>query len=77
MFGAPGFDINEPSLQVVPKDSAVVDGREVEQIGIPATHVEMCKFSSTQDIGYRRILHQIRSCLLSISHSILLVEELR
>ena len=64
-------------LQVVPKDSAIVDGREVEQIGIPATHVEMCKFKSPQDIGYRRILHQIRSCLLTISRNILIVEELR
>ncbi|KAK7688526.1 hypothetical protein QCA50_008064 [Cerrena zonata] len=48
---------------IVPKDSAVVDGREVEQIGIPADHKNVCKFLDAQSVGYRRVLHQVRSCL--------------
>ena len=45
----------------------MLDGREVERIGIPSNHVGMCKFETNQDIGYKRILHQIRSCLSDAS----------
>ena len=45
--------------QIVPEDSAVLDGFGVKKISVPANHTDMCKFSNSQDAGYRRISDQI------------------
>ena len=50
-------------LQIVPKDSAIIDGYNVAEISIPADHANMCKFTSKGDVGYKRFLYQIKQCL--------------
>lgn len=46
---------------IVPKTSAVYDGKMVSFDSIPADHREMVRFSSRSDIGYIRVLGHIRS----------------
>lgn len=53
--------------QVVPEESAVFEGFNVKRISVPADHSNMCKFSDSQDIGYRRILDQIITCLRNVN----------
>ena len=36
-----------------------MDGCDIQKISIPSTQDEMCKFTSSDDAGYKRILHQI------------------
>ena len=45
---------------MVPKDSAVIYGSNTVEIAIPADHRNMCKFAHKNNVGYRRLLHQIR-----------------
>ena len=43
-------------IQVVPKTSAVVPGvRDAEQISIPADHLNMVKYASREDGGYKKV----------------------
>jgi hypothetical protein len=56
--------------QVVPEESAVFEGFNVKKISVPADHSNMCKFSDSQDAGYRRILDQIITCLKILDASI-------
>lgn len=41
-------------LTIVPQDSACMDGFRVRPIGIPNSHMDMCKFADSNDIGYQR-----------------------
>ncbi|KAK7973451.1 hypothetical protein PG988_007585 [Apiospora saccharicola] len=45
---------------IVPEWSAVYDGFNVRAGGIHANHMDMTKFSSLQDTGYKRVLHHAR-----------------
>ena len=54
--------------QVVPEESAVFEGFNVKRISVPADHSNMCKFSDSQDVGYRRILDQIITCLRNVNN---------
>ena len=40
----------------------------MKKISVPADHSNMCKFSDSQDVGYRRILDQIITCLKNVNN---------
>jgi hypothetical protein len=55
-FQEPSSSINYLLEQIVPQASAVVPGTtDGESIAIPADHVNLVKFSSRQDVGYRKV----------------------
>lgn len=48
-------------VQVVPRASAVVPGMtDAEPIAIHADHINMVKFSSKEDGGYKTVIGQLR-----------------
>lgn len=50
---------------IVPRASAVYDGKMVSFNSIPADHRDMVRFSSRSDIGYTRVLGHIQSIWVS------------
>ena len=46
--------------QIVSEVSASYDGSNVQPGAIPADHINMVKFKSREDVGYRRVLGWIR-----------------
>ena len=50
----------------MPKDSAIIDGRGIIPVAIPATHYDMSRFSSSGQTGYRRLLMQMRQTLRGV-----------
>jgi len=52
-----------PSIRmIVPQSSALIEG--YPQLPIPSNHRDMTKFSALDDIGYIRLVGQVRSMLL-------------
>ncbi|KAK8135634.1 hypothetical protein PG984_003574 [Apiospora sp. TS-2023a] len=45
---------------VVPQWSAVIDGFNIRQQPIPANHMDMCRFATRDEIGYKRLAHRIK-----------------
>lgn len=41
--------------QIVDQDSAKIGGFNSRCESLPATHQDMCKFSSADDVGYERV----------------------
>jgi hypothetical protein len=41
--------------QIVPANSATIDGYNVEQIGVPEDHQGMARYATRLNIGYKRI----------------------
>ncbi|KAI1328233.1 hypothetical protein F5Y16DRAFT_369777 [Xylariaceae sp. FL0255] len=59
-----GVELSNSSMQVmVPKDSAVYENFNVSKDEIPATHADLCRFKSRDDVGYVRITSQIKKML--------------
>jgi len=48
---------------IVPERSAVYEGFNIQKIGVPADHLNMCKFSHRREVGYGRIYDKIMACL--------------
>ena len=49
--------------QVVPEWSATIDGFNVKYQQVPLNHMDMCKFASREEIGYRRTVFLINNIL--------------
>ncbi|KAK7954712.1 SERAC1 protein [Apiospora saccharicola] len=47
-------------IQIVPQWSAVIDGFNVREQPVPANHMEMCKFATRDDVGYKRVIRLIK-----------------
>ncbi|KAK8035531.1 LipA and NB-ARC domain-containing protein [Apiospora rasikravindrae] len=45
---------------VVPQWSAVIDGFNIREQPVPANHMDMCKFATRDETGYRRVLRLIK-----------------
>ncbi|KAI2603729.1 hypothetical protein GGR54DRAFT_622131 [Hypoxylon sp. NC1633] len=48
---------------VVPEWSASIDGFNVKSHIVPANHMDMCKFSKREDVGYKRVVFLIKNIL--------------
>ncbi|KAK8098705.1 uncharacterized protein PG998_011946 [Apiospora kogelbergensis] len=53
-------ELKTSGVTVVPKSSAVLTDFKVRSCGIHANHMDMIKFRSNQDTGYKRILQHVR-----------------
>ncbi|KAM7206126.1 hypothetical protein V8F20_002908 [Naviculisporaceae sp. PSN 640] len=62
---------------IVPRTSAVYDGKMVSFNSIPADHRDMVRFRSRTDIGYRRVLGHIQSIWASCKEDFCRAEEER
>lgn len=49
--------------QVVPHSSAVLDGFNVKQGQIQENHMDMCKFGTSEDNGYKKVCYMIKQVL--------------
>jgi len=49
--------------QVVPESSATIDGFNVKYQQVPLNHMDMCKFASRDEVGYKRTVFLINSIL--------------
>lgn len=47
----------------MPEWSAVIDGFNVKQYPIPGDHIDMCKFGTRGDAGYKRVTFLIKSII--------------
>ena len=47
-------DLSDQPLQIVDSTSAVCDGFYVRSNSIPTNHMDMCKYTSKDDIGHER-----------------------
>ncbi|KAK8047458.1 hypothetical protein PG996_015522 [Apiospora saccharicola] len=45
---------------IVPQWSAVIDGFNVREQPVPANHMDMCKFATRDDVGYKRVIRLIK-----------------
>lgn len=48
---------------IVPQDSAVIDGRKVDQASIEGDHSSICKFPDKENDGYQKILFAVKKLL--------------
>ena len=58
MCGASQFADHQ--VQIVPQWSAVMDGFNIQAGSIHANHMDMTKFRTRNDSGYKRVLYHIR-----------------
>lgn len=45
----------ESDRQIVGESSAVIDGFKVRKASIQANHIDVCKFGSRDDYGYKKV----------------------
>jgi hypothetical protein len=50
-----GHAITESDRQIVGESSAVIDGFNVRKASIQANHIDVCKFGSRDDYGYKKV----------------------
>lgn len=50
-------------FQIVPKSSATLSSFYVRSGSIQADHINMCKFSSSDDSGYKRVAQEIKALI--------------
>lgn len=45
--------------QIVPTASATLQGHLVRTSSVPANHMDMCRFTKPEDVGYQRVSQHI------------------
>ncbi|KAG7293507.1 hypothetical protein NEMBOFW57_003559 [Staphylotrichum longicolle] len=54
---------------VVPEWSATIDGFNVKYQQVPANHMDMCKFATREEIGYKRVVFLLKNILKRKFHA--------
>jgi len=57
--------LTTPSKKIVPDVSSTLDDPKEHAESISANHMNMCRFNSKWDAGYRKIAHEIKSMALT------------
>ncbi|GME58491.1 ribonuclease p/mrp subunit [Neofusicoccum parvum] len=55
---------------IVPEYSASIDGFSIERIGVRADHFAMCKFSTSSELGFQRIIDRLREYVHLVEENI-------
>lgn len=56
--------------QLVPEDSACIEGFYIKSQRIPMNHRDLCKYASAYDIGYQRVAGHIRHLVESLTKGV-------
>jgi len=62
--GISGANVGPLNSKVVPDTSSTLDDPKEHAETISANHMNMCRFDSEHDAGYRKISHEIRTMIL-------------